>query len=117
MVLIITILLEHGLLMNLPKNISLVNFLIDDKFHYAIDFISFFITTDAINQKGPWENQDVLVTPEWFIQELREKVSKINWDEARKDVSRFLKPKELTALDVWSKEFFLSRADILATLD
>jgi hypothetical protein len=77
--------------------------------------INFSLLNNAINQKGPWEDQNILVTPEWFTQKLREKIISINWDEARKDIARFLSPREADALAVWSKEFFLSRVDKLAT--
>jgi hypothetical protein len=37
-----------------------------------------------------------------------------NNHEAKKAVARFLRPRELAGLDVWSKEFFLARADKLS---
>jgi hypothetical protein len=63
--------------------------------------------------KRSWENQDIAVTSEWYASILKEKIGAINWDEARSDVARFLKPREAVALDVWSREFFLSRVDKL----
>jgi len=42
---------------------------------------------------------------------LKTKINEIDWQAAKQDVARFLRPRELAALDVWSKEFFLSRVD------
>lgn len=75
--------------------------------------INFSLLSKAIQQTGPWKNQNILITPEWFLQELKAKISSIKWDDAKKDVARFLRPRELLALDVWSKEFFISRVDKL----
>ena len=67
----------------------------------------------AIKQAGPWERQNISVNTEWFLKELKTKINNMNWDDAKKDVARFLRPRELPTLDVWSKDFFLSRVDKL----
>ncbi len=77
--------------------------------------INFSLLSHAIEQKGPWESQNILVTPEWFLKELKTKINSIDWNDAKKDVSRFLKPRELATLDLWSKEFFLLRVDKLSS--
>jgi predicted nucleotidyltransferase component of viral defense system len=76
--------------------------------------INFALLSKAIDQAGPWMNQSVPVTADWFIQELVNKVDKIDWALAKKDVERFLRPRELPTLNLWSKEFFLSRVAKLA---
>lgn len=76
--------------------------------------INFLLLTHAIWQKGPWEGKNISVTAEWFLQTLKAKILKINWDEAKKDISRFLKPRELASLNLWSEAFFLSRLDQLS---
>lgn len=75
--------------------------------------INFSLLNMAIEQAGPWKGQHISVTPAWFLQKLKTKINNMDWDAAKKDVERFLRPRELPALDVWSKEFFLSRADKL----
>ena len=75
--------------------------------------INFLLLSNALKQAGPWKNQNISVTSKWFIQELKTKINCIDWENAKKDVARFLKPKELSTLDLWSKDFFLSRADKL----
>ena len=77
--------------------------------------INFTLLQNALHQKGPWEKKDILVTKDWFLQELKTKIIKMNWSDARKDVARFLRPRELLTLDLWSKEFFLSRVDKMVT--
>lgn len=76
--------------------------------------INFSLLNSAINQAGPWKNQGIAATPEWFLRELRIKINNINWNTAKKDIEKFLRPRELFTLDVWSREFFLSRAEKLA---
>ncbi|MFA6037209.1 MAG: nucleotidyl transferase AbiEii/AbiGii toxin family protein [Legionellales bacterium] len=71
--------------------------------------INFLLLNHAVLQKSPWEN--VSVDASWLFEKLAEKINHANWDEARKDVKRFLKPRELLTLDLWSKEFFLSRLE------
>ena len=81
---------------------------------YQCQTVNFLLLTDAIKQKGPWENKNVLVTPEWYLKELREKIRSMNWEDAKKDIARFLRPRELSTLELWSEKFFLSRVDKLA---
>lgn len=75
--------------------------------------INFSLLNEAIQQAGPWKGQSILVTPEWFSQQLIAKIKAINWDSAKEDVARFLRPRELASLDVWSQAFFLSRVEKL----
>lgn len=76
--------------------------------------INFLLLKNALHQAGPWKNQALQVTLEWYIQILKEKINTIDWQEAKQDVARFLKARELSALELWSTEFFLSRVDKLA---
>lgn len=76
--------------------------------------INFSLLNNAIEQAGPWKGHNTLVTPEWFLQELKTKINSIDWSEAQKDVVRFLRPRELSTLKIWSKDFFISRAEKLA---
>jgi predicted nucleotidyltransferase component of viral defense system len=76
--------------------------------------INFSLLGSAIHQAGPWAGKHNKVTPEWIIKELRDKINTIDWSVAKKDVSRFLKPRELSTLDLWSSDFFESRLDKLS---
>ncbi len=68
----------------------------------------------ALEQSGPWQGKSPQVNAEWLIEALTNKIITLDWDAAKKDVARFLKPKELTQLELWSSEFFLSRVEKLA---
>lgn len=43
----------------------------------------------------------------WVIEKLSEKVGKIDWEIAKKDVQPFLRERQLRTLDLWNKDFFL----------
>jgi hypothetical protein len=68
----------------------------------------------ALEQSGPWQGQSISVSPQWFLRKLKTKITAIHWLEARRDVARFLRPRELPSLELWSKDFFLSRLEKLA---
>lgn len=76
--------------------------------------INFLLLNNAIKQAGPWKDQNISITPNWLLQELQTKINNTDWIAAKKDVARFLRPRELLALNVWSQEFFLSRVEKLA---
>jgi hypothetical protein len=76
--------------------------------------INFILLTHAIAQMGPWKNLDVSVTQTWFLHTLETKINNINWLAAKQDVARFLKARELSTLELWSTEFFLSRLEKLS---
>lgn len=78
--------------------------------------INFSLLDSAINQAGPWAKKNEKVTSAWLIKKLRMKVKSIDWEMAKKDVSRFLRPRELSTLDLWSKDFFESRIEKLNDL-
>jgi len=71
--------------------------------------INFKFLSNAIEQVGPWKGERVDATKEWYLQKMQERVESIDWNDAKKDVMRFLKPRDLLPLELWSKEFFLDR--------
>lgn len=64
-------------------------------------------------QTGPWEGQDIKVTPSWLKFTLTEKVSSLDWNAAKKDILRFLPEREVETVTLWSREFFLNRIEKL----
>jgi len=62
---------------------------------------------NALMQTGPWQDQILSINKDWVINELRAKIISINWEMARKDVERFLKPTEFENLKLWSTDLFL----------
>lgn len=75
--------------------------------------INFILLKNAINQAGPWKDKNNNIDKFWLINELKNKINIINWNEAKNDVQRFLRPKDLPILDLWSREFFLDRLEKL----
>jgi len=64
--------------------------------------------SDAINQKGPWKNQNIIVTKSWLVQTLTDKIKTIDWAKAKSDAENFLRARERESLKVWGTDFFLS---------
>lgn len=62
---------------------------------------------NALFQQGPWAGQAVEVTPEWLVGSLMAAIAKVDWEEARADVRRFLPTREQKSLDAWGKELFV----------
>jgi hypothetical protein len=64
----------------------------------------------ALRQFGPWADEaELIVNRRWLEQQLSRKINSIEWDEAKKDVRRFLKSEELKSLQLWSERFFLAK--------
>lgn len=64
----------------------------------------------ALVQFGPWVNQDLPnVDIAWLDRELRQKIQSIDWDDAKNDVRRFMRPNELKSLELWSQRFFSAK--------
>ncbi len=76
--------------------------------------INLVLLTNAINQTGPWQNQNINVTKEWLLAQFNKRIKEIDWGVAIQDVSRFLKAHEQSTLELWSEDFFLSRIEKLS---
>lgn len=76
--------------------------------------VNFILLQSALDQAGPWQKRHITVTPQWFIEQLKAKIMTIDWQVAKQDVARFLKPREYSTLDVWSVDYFISRVENLA---
>ena len=76
--------------------------------------INFPLLSNAINQLGPWQEQGITVTKDWYINQISLKIEAINWKDAKADVARFLKPADLQTLDLWEKNFFLHYLGLLS---
>lgn len=70
----------------------------------------------ALRQFGPWADDETLVVNvEWFQTEMTKRIQSIDWDDAKKDVNRFLRPTEAESLKLWSSRFFESKLGKLVT--
>jgi predicted nucleotidyltransferase component of viral defense system len=67
----------------------------------------------ALNQWGPWQKQKSIIDLKWLKLTLKNKVKSINWQEARNDVVRFLRPIEQHSLNLWNERFFLDKVEKL----
>jgi len=67
----------------------------------------------ALNQYGPWEGQNIEVDAAWLNRTLLEKVAAIDWNEATRDVERFLNTAEKESLKLWSNRFFAQKVESL----
>ncbi|MEA3467610.1 MAG: nucleotidyl transferase AbiEii/AbiGii toxin family protein [Thermodesulfobacteriota bacterium] len=67
----------------------------------------------ALMQWGPWQGQDPGITIVWLQQMLSEKITHVDWEDAVRDVERFLSTQEQLSLKIWSSRFFLSRVEQL----
>ena len=73
-----------------------------------IDFLE-----SSLRQLGPWREKSVKVTPNWFREEVGKKIQSIDWKNAVRDVSRFLRSHEKEGLELWCQDFFLKKTDKL----
>ena len=61
----------------------------------------------ALRQFGPWYGDDNLsVDRDWLEQIMAKRISEIDWEYAKQDVRRFLRPVEAEALTLWANRFF-----------
>lgn len=60
----------------------------------------------ALFQQGPWAGKNIEISLEWVKEQLKKKVSSIDWKAASKDVEILLKPRELQSLSYWNEDFF-----------
>ena len=40
---------------------------------------------------------------------MQKKIRSINWKAVKQDASRFLKPRQLPSIEIWSEAFFLNQ--------
>ena len=73
--------------------------------------INFEFLSSACDQQGPWKGQKIVIGKEWYLEGLEKKIKITDWEEAKRDVARFLRPKELQSLELWSQEFFRDRLE------
>ncbi len=71
----------------------------------------------ALRQFGPWaDGKTLAVSVEWLETEMTKRIQSIDWDEAKKDVRRFLRSTEAESLNLWSSRFFESKLGKLLNL-
>jgi predicted nucleotidyltransferase component of viral defense system len=67
------------------------------------------LLSSALEQQGPWAGTHIRTDRAWCVAQLSTAIEALDWDKAREDVRRFLKPRELPSLEVWGTDFFLAQ--------
>lgn len=75
--------------------------------------VNYVLLQNALIQQGPWQGKIIDCHADWLRTHLRDKIESINWAEAANDVAPFLSQNEQRGLEVWSKDFFISRVNKL----
>jgi len=71
--------------------------------------VNFNFLTAAINQAGPWQQQNINISNDWLITQLSNKINSIHWKAPKLEVSRFINKEFKDSLDLWSTDFFLDK--------
>ena len=72
--------------------------------------INHTLLSAALDQQGRFKGQAPRTDDAWCVEQLRAMILEHDWKQARRDVQRFVKPRELPSLELWSPELFLQRA-------
>jgi predicted nucleotidyltransferase component of viral defense system len=71
--------------------------------------INHTLLSAALDQQGPWSGQAPESDDAWCVEQLRTMIGEVDWLQARRDVERFVKPRELPSLKLWAADFFLQQ--------
>jgi len=68
---------------------------------------NFPFLSNALDQSGPWKGKQVAVDMNWYQKEMGRKITSVDWEKARADVQRFLRPADAKTLELWNESFFI----------
>lgn len=77
--------------------------------------LNLMFLSNALDQLGPWKGKKIKVNMSWYKREMTKRIKSIDWNKARADVSRFLRPSDLKTLELWNTNFFLMNLERLVT--
>jgi len=77
---------------------------------------NFIFLSNALYQQGPWAQQENILTPEWFIETMQQKIKSIDWNKTSSDVSTFLNMPDKKALALWGVDFFIDKLEKLKSI-
>ena len=77
--------------------------------------LNLMFLSNALDQLGPWKGKKIKVNMSWYKREMTKRIKSIDWNKARTDVSRFLRPSDLKTLELWNTNFFLMNLERLVT--
>lgn len=68
--------------------------------------INHSLLSAALDQSGPWAGRSIRTDDDWVRRELGAVVDRLNWNDAREDVRRFVYANDRPSLDLWNRDFF-----------
>ena len=78
--------------------------------------INYALLSSAINQLGLWKGRNVQVNKEWYLEQMKKRMMGVDFQKAKEDVLRFIKPRDIPSIELWSTDFFLDRLKKLAAI-
>lgn len=77
---------------------------------------NFALLANALDQLGPWQGKEPEVDMNWYRKQMASRIRAIDWEKAKADVRRFLRPNDVRTLELWSTEFLLQNLKRLSAL-
>ena len=71
------------------------------------------LLSNALEQLGPWKGRGLRADMSWYGKEMASRIKEIDWEKAKADVQRFLRPADVKTLELWNENFFLGRLEQL----
>jgi hypothetical protein len=71
--------------------------------------INHVLLSAALDQQGPWQGKHPATDNAWCVEALGTAINALDWKQARQDVQRFVKPRELPSLELWTRDYFLQQ--------
>jgi hypothetical protein len=71
--------------------------------------INHVLLSAALDQQGPWQGKHPATDDAWCVETLGAAINALDWKQARHDVQRFVKPRELPSLELWTCDYFLQQ--------
>jgi predicted nucleotidyltransferase component of viral defense system len=76
---------------------------------------NFNFLSNALEQVGPWKGKGCRVDLDWYKKEMTRRIKEVNWDKAKVDIQRFLRPVDVKTLELWNENLFLKCLKRLVT--
>ena len=68
---------------------------------------NFGFLSNALEQLGPWKGKLIKPNIDWYGKEMSTRIKEVDWDKAKADVQRILRPVDVKTLELWNEKFFL----------
>jgi len=76
--------------------------------------VNYQLLSSALDQHGPWNGMGIQVDKKWYLEEIKNRIKRIDIQKVKEDVLRFIKPHDLPSIEIWSVDFFLDRLNKLS---